>query len=164
MIKFFVMDVDGTLTDGKIYMGEQGELMKAFNIKDGYAIKCILPEHNIVPIIITARNSMIVKNRCDELDIKECHLSISNKLDALKEIIDKYNNAEQTFFTLANVLYVGDDIPDLQCMVKVKEAGGITACPADAVQLILNTATIVCKKNGGEGVVREITEHIIKDL
>lgn len=61
MIKFLIMDVDGTLTDGKIYMGNQGELMKAFDVKDGCGIKDILPQYGIVPIIITARESEILK-------------------------------------------------------------------------------------------------------
>ena len=59
MIRFLVMDVDGTLTDGKIYMGQDGELLKAFDIKDGYGIKCLLPGANIIPVVITARNSKI---------------------------------------------------------------------------------------------------------
>ena len=68
-IKFLVMDVDGTLTDGKIYMGAGGEVFKSFDIKDGYGITTILPKAGIVPVVITARKSKIVENRCAELDI-----------------------------------------------------------------------------------------------
>ena len=63
IIKYLVMDVDGSLTDGKIYMGPNGEAMKAFSIKDGYAFNYILKPNNIVPIILTARKSAIVQNR-----------------------------------------------------------------------------------------------------
>ena len=63
MIKLLVMDVDGTLTDGKIYMGSSGEVMKAFDVKDGYAIAHMLPEMGIIPVIITGRKSVIVENR-----------------------------------------------------------------------------------------------------
>ena len=66
-IKFLVMDVDGTLTDGKIYMGNEGELFKAFDVKDGCGIKDLLPQLGIVPVIITARESKILENRCNEL-------------------------------------------------------------------------------------------------
>ena len=71
MIKFLVMDVDGTLTDGKIYMGQSGEMMKAFNIKDGYGIHDILIPAGISPVIITGRKSEIVLNRCSELGIEQ---------------------------------------------------------------------------------------------
>ena len=70
MIRLFGMDVDGTLTDGKIYMGSTGEIFKAFDVKDGYAINNILTNNNIVPIIITARESQIVSLRARELGIE----------------------------------------------------------------------------------------------
>ena len=69
MIRYLIMDVDGTLTDGKIYMGAAGEVMKAFDIKDGCGIKDILPRCYITPIIITARESKILTNRCDVITI-----------------------------------------------------------------------------------------------
>ena len=75
-IKLFVMDVDGTLTDGKIYMGENGEIMKAFNVKDGYAIAHMLPEMEIIPVIITGRKSKIVENRAKELGITELYQGV----------------------------------------------------------------------------------------
>ena len=69
MIKYLVMDVDGTLTDGKVYMGNQGEVFKAFSIKDGCGIHDILPKCKIEPIIVTGRKSKIVELRCQELGI-----------------------------------------------------------------------------------------------
>ena len=69
-IKILVLDVDGTLTDGKIYMSANGELMKAFNIKDGYAL-ARLPQYGVIPVIITGRKSEIVVQRCKELKITE---------------------------------------------------------------------------------------------
>ena len=120
------MDVDGTLTDGKIYMGNDGEIMKAFDIKDGCGIKDILPTLDIVPVIITARTSKILENRCKELSINELHQGIRNKFEKLQEICRTYN------VTLKEVAYIGDDILDLQCMKPIKDAGGVVACPADA--------------------------------
>lgn len=148
------MDVDGTLTDGKIYMGANGEVMKAFDIKDGCGIKDILPTLGIIPVIITARQSQILDNRCKELNIVEVHQGIRNKLEKLKEICHRYG------ITLNQVAYIGDDILDLQCMNPIKEEGGIIGCPADAVKKVKEVADYVSSNNGGEGAVREFIEII----
>ena len=160
-IKFLVMDVDGTLTDGKIYMGANGELFKAFDIKDGCGIKDILPRFGIIPIVITARKSKILENRCAELGIENLHQSIRNKLEKLEKIISFYNEAKSTAYELKNCAYIGDDILDLGCMQSIKEAGGVTGCPADAVKEVKEVADFVGAKNGGEGAVREFIEWIV---
>ena len=74
------MDVDGSLTDGKIYMGPSGEVMKAFNARDGFAINHLLPDNSISPVIITGRKSDIVTRRCEELHITEVHQGVADKL------------------------------------------------------------------------------------
>ncbi|WP_407725128.1 KdsC family phosphatase [Ruminococcus sp. JL13D9] len=147
-IKLLVMDVDGTLTDGKIYMGENGEVMKAFNVKDGYAIAHMLPEMGIVPVIITGRKSMIVENRAKELSITELYQGVGDKLAQLKRVAEKYNTAPE------EIAYIGDDLNDLECI----EYCGVTACPADAVEEVKRKVKFVCKKNGGEGTVREFID------
>ena len=86
-IKLLVMDVDGTLTDGKINMGPSGELFKSFNIRDGYGINEMLPEHDIVPAIITGRTSQIVENRARELHITELYQGKHDKLDDILDIV-----------------------------------------------------------------------------
>ena len=126
MIKYLVMDVDGTLTDGKIYMGAHGEMMKAFNIKDGCGIHDIAIPGGIIPVIITGRTSEIVKKRCGELGIQQVYQGIKNKIEQLNSIADD----------LSQVAYIGDDINDLSCMIPVKEAGGVVGCPADAVERV----------------------------
>ena len=83
-IKLLVMDVDGTLTDGHIYMGPDGEVMKAFDVKDGYGIAHILPRYGIIPVIITGRRSQIVERRCAELGITELYQGVGDKLERLK--------------------------------------------------------------------------------
>ena len=118
MIKYLVMDVDGTLTDGKIYMGAHGEMMKAFNIKDGCGIHDIAIPGGIIPVIITGRTSEIVKKRCGELGIQQVYQGIKNKIEQLNSIADD----------LSQVAYIGDDINDLSCMIPVKEAGGVVGC------------------------------------
>ena len=134
MIKFLVMDVDGTLTDGKIYMGVDGEAFKAFDIKDGYALHTLLKEHGIIPVIITARKSPMVEHRCKELGVTEIHQGVMNKLGCLKGILEKYSSADQQY-NLSNVAYIGDDLLDLQCMKPIKEAGGIAGYMQGPVQI-----------------------------
>ena len=155
MIKYLVMDVDGTLTDGKIYMGAEGEMLKAFDIKDGCGIKDILPEYGIIPIIITARESKILENRCKELSIEHLHQGERNKIGRLKEILQ--NESE-----LSNCAYIGDDILDIQCMIPIKEAGGKIGCPADAVKKVKELADFISTKNGGDGAVREFIEWLVE--
>ena len=147
------MDVDGTLTDGKIYMGNDGEMMKAFDIKDGCGIHDILIPAGITPVIITGRSSKILENRCKELGITNLHQGIRNKIEKLLKITTN----------LSTVAYIGDDINDLSCMEPIKEAGGLVGCPADAVQKVIMLADFVSKKNGGNGAVREFIEWIAEN-
>ena len=150
MIKFLVMDVDGTLTDGKIYMGGNGEVMKAFSIKDGCGIHDILLPAGIVPVIITGRSSDIVVNRCREIGITELHQGVSDKLAKLTNIISD----------LSTVAYIGDDLNDIHVMKVVKEASGIVGCPADAVERVKEIADFISSRNGEDGAVREFIEWI----
>lgn len=151
-IKYLVMDVDGTLTDGKIYMGNDGEMMKAFSIKDGYGIHDIAMKAGIIPVIITGRTSQIVLNRCNELGIKEIHQGISNKIEKLLSFTTD----------LSKVAYIGDDLNDLSCMIPVKEAGGVVGCPHDAVRKVIELADFVTEHNGGDGAVRDFIEWLVK--
>lgn len=161
MIKFLFMDVDGTLTDGRIYMAADGELFKVFNIKDGCGIKDILPEYEILPVIITARYSEALKNRCKELGISRLYQGVRTKYEKAKETIEEYNRENNSKFELRNCAYIGDDILDLQCMIPIKKAGGLVGCPADAEKKILDIADFISVKNGGCGAVRDFIEYII---
>ena len=150
-IKLFVMDVDGTLTDGCIYMGAEGEIMKAFHVKDGYGIAHILPRMDIVPVIITGRTSQIVQNRAAELKITELYQGIvSDKLSQLKQIMERYG------VTAEQVAYIGDDENDLDCI----RFCGYTACPQDAVPAVREAVDHICGCDGGRGAVREFIELI----
>ena len=152
MIKYLVMDVDGTLTDGKIYMGNDGEVMKAFSIKDGCGIHDILIPAGITPVIITGRKSKILENRCKEIGIKEIHQGVSNKIEKLLSVTSD----------LSTVAYAGDDINDLSAMIPIKEAGGKIGCPADAVKKVKDLADFISSKNGGDGAVREFIEWLVR--
>ena len=149
-IKMLVMDVDGTLTDGKIYMGSDGEVFKAFDVKDGYAI-AHLHEVGIIPVIITGRKSKIVENRAKELNIKEVYQGVSDKVEKLKEV------AKDNGVLLEEVAYIGDDLNDLDCM----GICGLSACPNDAIDEVIQNVNYICKHSGGNGAVREFIEYIL---
>ncbi len=153
-IKILFMDVDGTLTDGKIYIGNHGEVMKAFSIKDGQGI-VLLPKYGVIPVTITGRDSDIVKNRCKELGINECHQGIQDKVEIIKTFEEKYPSESFS--------YIGDDLNDLSAMKYIKSKGGITACPADAEDSIKSIVDFVCKRNGGEGAVRDFIDFLINN-
>ncbi|MBR6152378.1 MAG: 3-deoxy-D-manno-octulosonate 8-phosphate phosphatase [Lachnospiraceae bacterium] len=148
MIKYIVMDVDGTLTDGKIYLGQNGEICKVFDVKDGYGIRNIAPKAGLIPVIITGRNSDIVANRCHELEVKEVYQGVIDKTEILCSITSE----------LKSVAFIGDDINDLACMKMVKEAGGKIGCPANAVSAIKEIADFISVYNGGNGAVRDFIE------
>lgn len=149
-IKLFVMDVDGTLTDGKIYVGEGGEIMKAFDVKDGYGIAHILPKLGIVPVIITGRESAIVMNRASELGVLEVYQGVPDKLNTLKAVAEKHK------CTPDNLAYIGDDINDMPCI----EYCSVTACPFDGHKSIKKIVEYICNSRGGSGAVREFIEYI----
>lgn len=150
-IKYLIMDVDGTLTDGKIYMSNESELCKAFNVKDGYGIHDIAILSGIIPVVITGRKSDIVLKRCRELGITEVYQGVSNKVEKLYSVTSN----------LSSVAYIGDDNNDLFCMNLVKEAGGIVGCPNDAAKKVVEIADFVAERNGGDGAVREFIEWLV---
>lgn len=153
-VRWLVMDVDGTLTDGKVYIGPSGEVFKAFDIKDGLGIHEILPELGIVPVVITGRSSAMLERRCVELGIAELHQGVSDKLSKLREIVERGGGS------LADVAYIGDDLNDLACMRAVQEAGGVTGCPSDAAGSVARICGFVVSRPGGSGAVREFIEWL----
>lgn len=153
-IKIIVLDVDGTLTDGKIYMGNNRELFKAFDIKDGCGIHDILPKYGIIPVIITARKSDIVLNRCKELKITECYQSVRNKLEKMRTVADKYGLSCNENDIYEEIAYMGDDIIDIGCM----QHCGIIACPNNAVKRVKEISDFISDYNGGDGAVRQFIE------
>lgn len=156
-VKLLFMDVDGTLTDGKIYMGDKGEVMKAFCVKDGYAIKNILPTYGIIPVIITARYSEIVTNRARELNIEEVHQGVADKALKLKEICEKYDLQTNEAGKYVGAVYFGDDIPDIDGM----KSSEIVGCPSDSAKEVRKLADYICKAEAGNGAAREFIEWIV---
>lgn len=155
-IKILCLDVDGTLTDGKIYMGNEGEIFKAFHVKDGCGIHDILIPYGIRPVIITGRTSKILDRRCKELGITELFQGVEDKAIQLDEILSKEG------IDYSKVAYMGDDINDLSCMKKIKEYNGIIGCPSDAAGKVIDIADYVSTHKGGEGAVRDFIDWLIE--
>ncbi len=150
MIRLFVFDVDGTLTDGRIHIGPDGEVFKSFDVKDGYAI-AHLPDRNIKSAIITGRTSKIVAQRSAELHIPYVYQGVSDKKATLISLIEELGMSKD------EVCYIGDDLNDYDCM----NAVGHPCCPNDAVDEIRSVCEYISPKNGGRGAVRDIIDHML---
>ena len=151
-IRMLAMDVDGTLTDGRIYIGVEGEVMKAFDVKDGLGVAQFRKDGGI-PVIITGRTSKIVEVRAEELGITELYQGVPDKLNCLKEIIRRHGLKPE------EAAYIGDDVNDLSCM----EYCGVSACPGDAAAQVKAAADYVCNAEGGRGAVREFLDWIASE-
>lgn len=149
MIKLLIMDVDGTLTDGKINISSNGELFKSFSVKDGYGIVETIKK-GIIPIILTGRVSEIVSYRAKELKIQDIRQGISNKLEELQKIMNEYKVSRE------EIAYVGDDLNDLGIFEFLK----YTFAPNDSYKDIKQLAYKVLENNGGNGAVREAIDEI----
>lgn len=149
-IKLFVMDVDGTLTDAKVYYSARGEELRKFSIRDGMGIE-LLRQGGIEPAILTSEKSGIVTARAEKLKIEHCILGSRNKKKSLTELAEKLN------IELESIAYIGDDINDLQAM----QTAGYSACPADASVKIKEISDYICQSSGGNGAVREFAELIL---
>ncbi len=150
-IDTFIFDVDGVLTDGSIQVSTQGDLLRTMNIKDGYALKTAqLAGYNVC--IISGGKNEGVRLRLRDLGITNIFLGIQDKVEKLDEFFDVYEIDPE------NVVYMGDDIPDLYAMKMV----GMPCCPQDAVQEIKAASRYISHKKGGKGCVRDVIEQVLK--
>src|SRR5688572_6238535 len=149
-IKLLALDVDGVLTDGKLYFSNSGEEMKSFSTLDGQGIK-LLQGSGVVVALISARSSQLVSNRASNLGIQYVLQGSENKLDALTGIMQKLN------LDFPEVAYVGDDLPDLACIRKA--ALGITV--PNGHWLMKKMAFCCTTHSGGSGAVREVCDWIL---
>lgn len=149
-IKLVAFDVDGVMTDGSLTFLEDGREIKTYNAKDGLGV-VMLERAGLITSIITARENNAVKLRAEMINIKELYMGQKNKLNAIKELIDKYNISEQ------EIAYMGDDLPDL-CVL---EHVGLSCCPADAVNEVKEKCDFISSHNGGKGAVRELCDFIL---
>ena len=149
-IKLLLLDVDGVLTDGKLYYGNSGEEMKAFNIQDGLGIK-LLQKGGVQVGIITGRMSKLLQRRADELGIDPLIQGREDKLTALNELLQNMH------IDMDEIAFMGDDLPDLAVM---RRAGlGIT--PANGSSTNAQQADWQTTNGGGQGAVREVAEMIL---
>ena len=153
-IKFLILDVDGTLTDGGIYLSDEGVQFKKFNAKDGMGIKKAISKGIEVGIISHSYSSKMIDDRANMLGLKYVYVGGKPKLQVVNEWLSELGLSRN------EVAYMGDDINDLDVMKLV----GCTACPADSSDEVLEISQKVMKKNGGAGAVREfIDEHLLKN-
>lgn len=150
-VRAFIFDVDGVLSDAKIYLHPQGELMRSMNIRDGYAIQYAVRKGYPVAII-TGGNSDNIKLRFSHLGVTDIYLKSKNKVTDLQDFLNKYG------LTPDQVLYMGDDLPDYEVMKLV----GFPTCPADADSEIKALSKYISAKNGGDGCARDVIEQVLR--
>jgi 3-deoxy-D-manno-octulosonate 8-phosphate phosphatase (KDO 8-P phosphatase) len=150
-IKLLVFDVDGVLTDGGLWYGPDGEVMKRFDVKDGHAM--VLARLTGLPVaLLTARDSPIVETRASELKLTRVVQGRRDKGPAFLELCRELSVAPEA------AAYMGDDLNDLQPL----ERCGLSACPSDAVPEVKAMATFVSAFPGGRGAVRELIELVLR--
>ena len=149
-IRLLVMDVDGILTDGSLYFGNQGEELKAFNIRDGLGIKW-LQTAGITTAIITGRTSQLVLNRAKNLGIAHVIQGREDKRIALLEL------CRQLDMPLGNTAYIGDDVQDLSAIM----TAGLGCTVANGDPLVKSHADWQSDLQGGHGAVRQLAEFIL---
>ena len=150
-INTIFLDVDGTLTDGKVYLDNGKNEFKAFNVKDGLMVVAAVKMGYEV-IIMTGRKSEVVARRAAELGIEEYYQGVRDKKAALEKLM------KEKGITYGNLAYLGDDLNDLAVMKEARFAG----CPKDAAVEVKEISDLVSKSEGGNGAVREILTHLIK--
>lgn len=150
-IKLFVCDIDGVFSDGRIYLGNAGEELKAFHTKDGYGVKA-LGASGVDVAVITGRQSTIVQTRMTALNVKHIMQGQEDKLPTLMALVESLK------LTPEQVAYIGDDMPDYECLNYV----GLSIAVNDAHPVILKTSDYITYTRGGFGAVREVCDLIMQ--
>lgn len=150
-IEAMIFDVDGVMTDGRIIPTAEGDFIRCYNCKDGYALAYAI-RHGYRVCVITGGYGKILERRLRMLGMQDFYIDCMDKISTLREYMKKYNlNPE-------NVLYMGDDIPDLECMREV----GMPVCPADSAAEVIECSRYVSEFEGGRGAVRDIVEQVLR--
>ena len=150
-INTLIFDVDGVLTNGIVTVFPDGQLIRQMNIKDGYALKAAVKSGFHICVISGGKNEG-VRSRLQDLGIKDIYLGAHNKIEQFNELLKKYDLKPE------NVLYMGDDVPDLPVMKLV----GMPCCPNDAVREIQQVSKYISDKKGGEGCARDVIEQVMR--
>ena len=149
-VKAFVFDVDGVFSNN-VYLHPSGELMRTMNIKDGFAVQYAIKKGYKIAII-TGGNSEAVRVRFANLGLTDIYLKSSDKLVDFNDFLQRYD------LQPADILYMGDDLPDYPIMKLV----GVPTCPGDAVEEIKSISLYISHKTGGEGCVRDVIEQTLR--
>ncbi len=150
-ITTLMFDIDGVLTDGKVLVMENGEVVRNMNSKDGYAIHLALQKGYKI-VIISGGNNIAVKSVLERTGVKNVFINQHNKIDCYNKFMLENNLKNE------EVLYMGDDLPDHAVMSIV----GAAVCPKDAAVEIKNISKYISGKNGGEGCVRDVIEQVLR--
>ena len=150
-ISCFVLDVDGVLTNGSLILVPGGEQARVMHIRDGYAIQHAVKSGYKI-LILSGGKSEEVRTRLKGLGVHDIHMNCDDKLNALIDYMAEHELKKE------EILYVGDDIPDLTAM----KTCGMAVCPADAAQEIKKICHYVSPYRGGEGCVRDVLEQTLK--
>ncbi|HZV70967.1 MAG TPA: HAD hydrolase family protein [Saprospiraceae bacterium] len=150
-IKMLVLDVDGTLTDGGVYIDANGVQSKKFNIRDGMGITLLEETGVVVGIISHSRSQTILDERARMLGIQYVYSGKESKLEVLNKWMDELS------FTSEQIAYIGDDVNDIELL----ETAGLSACPSDAHFKVLQVVDIVLQREGGKGCVREFIDRFL---
>ncbi|UNY97813.1 HAD hydrolase family protein [Zhouia spongiae] len=150
-ITTFIFDVDGVLTDGSVLVTTDGDMLRKMSTRDGYALKTAIQKGYNVCIISGGSNEG-VRKRLRGLGVTDIYLGTHHKTEQLDEYLDIYDIKAE------NVMYMGDDIPDLEVMKLI----GLPCCPNDAASEIKEISKYISHKKGGKGCVRDIIEQVLK--
>ncbi|MBI1227197.1 MAG: HAD hydrolase family protein [Bacteroidetes bacterium] len=150
-IHTFIFDVDGVFTNGQVLVTENGDLLRSMSVRDGQAIRMAVEEGFRI-LILTKGKSEGVNIRLRDLGVRDIISGLQNKLKAYEEFLDAYELDEE------GILYMGDDLPDLEVMRRV----GLPTCPVDAVPEIRQICHYVSPLKGGDGCVRDVIEKVMK--
>jgi len=150
-VKVFVFDIDGVLTNGQLLLSEDGAMLRSMNIKDGFALQWAVKQGYEI-VVISGGRSEAAKCRLEKLGIEKVFIGVSDKLTLLRQLMTDNN------WPAESILYMGDDIPDLDCLKVV----GLATCPADAAPEVLKICPYVSPVKGGQGAVRDVLEKVLK--
>lgn len=150
-VEALIFDVDGVMTDGKIIPIENGDFIRCYYAKDGYALAYAV-KHGCNVCVISGGFGRNLESRMQRLGIRHAYLGCMDKIAALEDF------AAKTGISLERAIYMGDDIPDLECMRRV----GVPVAPADACTEVLEEAMYVSEYNGGAGAVRDVIEQVLR--
>lgn len=150
-IKFLILDVDGVMTDNRLYYTDDGQEIKSFYTRDGHGM-VLLKKSGVDIGIITGRKSNLVAKRCQDLKIEHLYQGVPDKLPSFLDLIEKLG------LQLEQIAYIGDDILDLPILMRV----GLSVTPADGEEEVKTRVDYTSPYIGGQGVVREVCEIIMR--